>query len=1117
MSTFSKKVTSAVAGLAIVFSMVSPIAGVSAAMSSLDAANELATLGVIVDQSANPAAYRLGDNLPRKEAVKVMMNLSSVAVVNNCAGKFSDLPSSDWACKYAETALANGMVAGNATFRPNDLVSKIEALKMVFQGRGLEKGSNSDWRVAYVEAAVEMGILDAAFTDYNTPATRGEMFIWAAEAADSEEVAECDILTEILGGCETEEETDTGSGDTTEEEVTGGEVEVSLSPLSPKATSVAAGKDRTPILAFDVTAGDTDITLSDVTLGYVGLSDADDFNEIAMYIGNNKITKQDGKQFDSDKEAELTFENDTVIQAGKTVTVMVTANVALNGNVAHQVKLLALDTSADDVTMGDIKSVVFTTVSATNTATLDINVDGVSSTPTLGETETLAEFTLEEQLDNEDVVVKSLTLEIGGGLDAEDDLADLVLLADGEEVASDLTVNSDDEVVIDLDLVIPADEAVDFELQGVVTGSIGETLTVSLTEVYAVGADTGIIAGLTGDSLPALSGNFSAIDGSEINVSFDKSDIDEARPAAEDVLVGTLSMMAASEYTVNELEVTVDSDGGADIADILANLELDGRSYDSVVGDTSSTAVFTFEDIDLDAGVESTLDLVTEIEDNVALNGETLEFSVEIIEVEDQDNNETFNASSTPDLDSVLSSNSFDSKNIDIESASYDIVQTNISDRELVLGNGIEVVLYQGKLSVGDADSVLFKDFLFDGNFNQPTLYDFEDILDSVTLNIGGETVDGDVNAGDIEFNSANIEVEAGSDNVEFVVTAVLTDNDSVNNGDDFWFTLSSGDITAEDSDNEDVTNTNVTAASSTTLITMNDAGTFRFNVVNDGENEDMIDDVVLAGTDGVALAELELESTDEDMKVKELSLMVPNVDMSTTLDNVRIMNGSTVVADGATVTYDGSDTYITFKDDFVVEDTGDQIDAVLVADLEIFTTEGGSVSAVADDITVEFDYAEVTGVSSNDDIVTNTAGTVTSNAVAVVPVLMTVTVVDALGTDDDDAIIEFNLDFGNNDLDSNDVVVNSIALEAAVASGNVTIRNDDNSLVTITDDSVTPLVLTALNEINDGDQYTFEVGAEGDEVVIDINGITYTVDGNTYTSLNDKVIDLDKFTDSTN
>ena len=108
MSNLFKKVTSAVAGLAIVFSVVTPIAGVNAAISSLDAANKLATLGVIVDQSSNPADYRLGDTLTRREQVKTAMQLAScqaVSVVDTCNGSFADLNSSDWGCKYAEAAL----------------------------------------------------------------------------------------------------------------------------------------------------------------------------------------------------------------------------------------------------------------------------------------------------------------------------------------------------------------------------------------------------------------------------------------------------------------------------------------------------------------------------------------------------------------------------------------------------------------------------------------------------------------------------------------------------------------------------------------------------------------------------------------------------------------------------------------------------------------------------------------------------------------------------------------------------------------------------------------------------------------------------------------------------
>lgn len=201
MSTFVKKITSAVAGLAIAFSIVSPVAGVSAAYTSVEAANLLAENGVIVDHSGNPAMYELGNEVKRREGVKVMMNLSSVAVDPSCVGEFNDLSSSDWACKYAETALDNGMVAPNPAFRPDDLMSKIEALKWVFQGLDLERADNADWRAGYVEAAVDMGIT-TAFTDYDTPVARGEFFIWAANGMEATDVA-TDLLCEILGTCET--------------------------------------------------------------------------------------------------------------------------------------------------------------------------------------------------------------------------------------------------------------------------------------------------------------------------------------------------------------------------------------------------------------------------------------------------------------------------------------------------------------------------------------------------------------------------------------------------------------------------------------------------------------------------------------------------------------------------------------------------------------------------------------------------------------------------------------------------------------------------------------------------------------------------------------------------
>jgi len=83
-NTLLKKVTATAAALSIVLSIVVPVVGVRAADDSSDAANRLAALGVIVDNSQDPAKYNLNYSITRREMLKVMMNLSSVEVTDTC-------------------------------------------------------------------------------------------------------------------------------------------------------------------------------------------------------------------------------------------------------------------------------------------------------------------------------------------------------------------------------------------------------------------------------------------------------------------------------------------------------------------------------------------------------------------------------------------------------------------------------------------------------------------------------------------------------------------------------------------------------------------------------------------------------------------------------------------------------------------------------------------------------------------------------------------------------------------------------------------------------------------------------------------------------------------------
>jgi len=101
----------------------------------IEAADFLANENVIVDKWNNTSEYNIETQITRREMLKVMMNISWDEVEDTCSGIFVDLEASDYGCKYAEAAVEHWFIAQNTFFRPNDAVSKSEALKMIMQAR----------------------------------------------------------------------------------------------------------------------------------------------------------------------------------------------------------------------------------------------------------------------------------------------------------------------------------------------------------------------------------------------------------------------------------------------------------------------------------------------------------------------------------------------------------------------------------------------------------------------------------------------------------------------------------------------------------------------------------------------------------------------------------------------------------------------------------------------------------------------------------------------------------------------------------------------------------------------------------------------------------------------
>ena len=140
----------------------------------------------VINSGSTSADFGLTNTITRKEIMKIVMNLSGKTVTDECNGNFSDV-TNDWGCKYIESALGYGYIADNPTFRPDDSISKAEAMKLVLQAKGLEKAYNTDdWQADYMNTALDNGLIKTAYSDHNSAALRGWIFsVGAAEVSDA--------------------------------------------------------------------------------------------------------------------------------------------------------------------------------------------------------------------------------------------------------------------------------------------------------------------------------------------------------------------------------------------------------------------------------------------------------------------------------------------------------------------------------------------------------------------------------------------------------------------------------------------------------------------------------------------------------------------------------------------------------------------------------------------------------------------------------------------------------------------------------------------------------------------------------------------------------------------
>jgi len=1008
-----------------------------------------------------------------------MMNLSDIAVVDNCDGDFADLSASDWACKYAETALDNGMVAGNTNFRPDDLVSMIEGLKMIFQAREIEREDNADWRAGYVNTAVEMGIA-TPFTNYDDAVTRGQMFIWAVEAIDAGEdvTVEDDLLCGILGTCDDDMDDNMDNGDdngdnTPTTPVVGGALEFSLSPMTPSAATIPGGVNGLRVAAYDVTAGSSDVTINQVTLARRGLSDKDTIDAVALFGENGRISNSRTFNQENDTEAQINLDNGgLVVMAGTTRTIYVVVDVnsaeAVNGTEGDEfaIELVDVASNSSSVNLSGNPTGNLMRVGSVDAPSLVFTPSGSVSNPNLGELNAdIFEFEIEGDND-EDVVLQSITFEANG--DAEDDLMNFELRM-GNTVVATTDMMSGDYLtfVIDGGLEIEEDDNEDFTVRADVVSWAGDQIEFKIDEALDVTADSttfGFGASANINAVDAF-GDLGTItiEAGELTFIEVEAPNDEIREDKENVVLGGFQIINAAneqleieEFAVN-IEVTVgnvatdyvDSDGdmvqdaGETAAPALVFEEVElynvetGTTYDLDADSDTATPDTDFRD-SIDSIIpngtsnwEIRADTAEDIEnfDNFSIDLEiNLDSGSSDVVIRETDDDERV----TDITPSLLSFNS-----IDGSESGADVSLNPLADIQVVRGSqDIETLSFEieaeesSEITVEEITVRIATDAaaITDGTSGtavtrqQITAVSLVDENGNVLDTVSGSDIGSN---GDVTFDDMDEFMIAANGSADFMVYVDFADADDAVITD--LYTVALTDLDLEDDDRDEIDVSAQLPLASARQITVNEAGQIVTLALDDANEDNEFDKLALAG-DSKVIASYDVRADNEAVDVEEV---IFTLDTTTSMIPRDVIESATLLLDGVAVET-GSNSDIsagTAGAGTTFTITFEDLDALIIPEQTTEMALQLNLANIGDDFTgqvtlgavvTDVELRDAEGVDSGKDLANSAPDIVDyvdgdSKTLDVVDAIVTPAVVSTFGTDDQTAELRLVVDAGDN------------------------------------------------------------------------------------------------------
>ena len=732
-----------------------------------------------------------------------------------------------------------------------------------------------------------------------------------AEGCTAEELLACTVADDIdacMAACNGEEPEEE---EPWYQENKSGTLTAKISSDTPNA-EVPANIERVPFLTFTLNA-DEDITLYSATFEFEWYGNPNNLVNFSIYNSNNvKVSKE--KTTMTNWKVTISFLSNTVIKAKETLTVV--AKISAGDNSTYGLRLTAINASAETIKGLPVVGNSMKNVWVMNMWELDfVSLSGSTESPVkIWEDALLAKFKLSNTWKVEDVLVKSITIDVNTN---KWEFENLSLYANDEEIASNLKVNSK-QIVANVDYTIAKNtKNVEFELRGSATEMAnGISFTMDKDAILANGSKywfTTAVNWLANDTAVSKSLN---IEGSDITVSFTKSDIDEAKKWTAWVYVWTLKFTSNWNYNIEKLYVNATADTW-----IIDDIRLWDMSDDGYV----AGKWYEFKDIDLVAGNTLSLPLVFDVNEN-ANNGSGVNFLITLTTAtfEDTDNDTTYTYGGSNKLEDIVSTVDplSTAKTITVSAASLDVKVMTLTNRTIALWWDDYELAYKARLDAGDAGDVEISKIVFTNIWemtntaNNTTGTDLWNVVSSVKLELNWtEYTSSKISANTVTFSNLKNTIDAGSTNVDLKVSVQTK---SVTN---YTWTIelkinAASDIVAKDGSDDVVPTiipwiqTVLTLATAWTLTATFDTTENTSTTMNNFTKQPKF--ALAWAEDSVLLAKVKLVAAVEDIRITDVVLTWDDAwTFESSLDSISLVYGDQTIA-GKTVNAGGK-TVVTF------------------------------------------------------------------------------------------------------------------------------------------------------------------------------------------------------------